>query len=139
MELPSGLVKARLRRGDILHSEQIEGIDHGKFFAVIAVTEIEVVGYFFINSIIHPMLDGKPELLQLQYRLAQADYTFLRYDSWLCASSLKKIRLDELVIQLQDGKAKIIDRLTPTDLEEVLKRVRASKIYSPKDKKLFFS
>ena len=65
-----------------------EEIDHGKFFVIVGISGDCVAGFFFINSNIHPSLYRKPEQLALQYPMRQADYPFLRYDSFLCATNI---------------------------------------------------
>lgn len=45
MELPQSLHKHFVQRGSILHSEIFEDIDHGKFFAVIGVSDDMVAGF----------------------------------------------------------------------------------------------
>lgn len=50
MELPVNLVSTLIERGQILHSDIFDDIDHPKFFVVIGVSDKEVAGFFYINS-----------------------------------------------------------------------------------------
>lgn len=86
MEIPVSLLEHSIRRGTILHSTFFEEIGHGKFFAVMGISQDSVAGFFFINSNIHPAIFGKPEQLALQYPLKKEHYSFLKYDSFLCAT-----------------------------------------------------
>lgn len=74
MELPQKLTESVICRGAILHSTQFDDIDHGKFFVVIGVSQDCVVGFFFINSNIHPALRNRPEQLAMQYPMRRKDY-----------------------------------------------------------------
>ena len=51
MELPANLIESSITRGTILHSTIFEEIDHGKYFVIIGVSEEQIAGFFFINSI----------------------------------------------------------------------------------------
>ena len=65
MDLPESLLASSIRRGTIIHAEIFEQIGHGKFFVVMAVTEDSIVGFFFINSNINPILEDKPEQMNM--------------------------------------------------------------------------
>lgn len=90
MNIPASLYEQYIERGTILHSEIFEDINHGKFFAVMGVSEDMVSGFFFINSRIHPAILSRSEQLAMQYPLKREEYGFLSYDSFLCATALKK-------------------------------------------------
>lgn len=139
MQLPSDLLSSNIKRGTILHSEDFDWIDHGKFFVVIGVSETSIAGFFFINSRIHPSIMNKQELLNMQYLLKASDYSFLRYDSFLSATNI--IKKDKAVIEksINNGTTKFVDNLKDEHLEDVLNLVRASKLFSNKDKRDFFS
>ena len=90
MELPRTLIESRIDRGAILHSTMFENIDHGKLFVIVGVNEEHVAGFFFINSNINIHIEGKQEQMDMQYPLRKADYSFLRYDSFLSATRIEK-------------------------------------------------
>ncbi len=68
MELPTVLIEKVVMRGQILHSDIFEGIDHAKFFVVIGVSEDAIAGFFYINSEINRHINTKPEQLQINIR-----------------------------------------------------------------------
>ena len=138
MDLPINLLEGHIRRGAILHSVLFEEISHGKFFVVMGITEDAVAGFFFINSNIHPSLYKKPEQLALQYPMRKADYPFLRYDSFLCATNIITRKRDDLVKSLRNGYSAIIAEMKPEHLEEILEAVRASRLFSKYEKDKFF-
>ncbi len=139
MELPEALLYNGIRRGTILLSDSYEYIDHAKFFAIIGVYEDKIAGFFFINSRIHPVIQSKPEQFAMQYQLRKKDYDFLRYDSFLCANNLITRPVTDLVKTMQKGETTIVGQLTDEDLEAVLAACRDSRLFSPKEKRLFFS
>lgn len=138
MELPNSLIEGSIKRGDILHSTIFEEIDHGKFFAVIGISDGMVAGFFFINSRIHPTLQSKPEQFAMQYLLRKSDYDFLRYDSFLCATVLLKIPVSKLAESIVSRQTSLVSKLTDVDLNSVLEACRQSKLFSKKEKIQFF-
>lgn len=67
IELSTAVVEHTIERGTILHSDTFDGIDHGKFFVIIGISDDYVAGFFFINSAIHRSLYNKQAQLELQY------------------------------------------------------------------------
>ena len=110
MDIPVSLIEGSIGRGDILLSE-FNGIDHRKFFVVMGVSEEKVCGFFFINSNIHPAIFNKQEQLDLQYPLLHCDYEFLKYDSFLCASSVIERRLNDISEGIKNGTTSIIGKM----------------------------
>lgn len=139
MELPLSLLQMGIQRGSILLSDSFEDIDHAKFFAVMGVWQDRIAGFFFINSRIHPILEAKPEQFAMQYLLRKNNYSFLRYDSFLSANELQTRPISVLAQSMQDGQTSIVGQLTEEDLNCVLEVCRASNLFSPKEKKHFFS
>lgn len=139
MDIPANFIESNIRRGVILHSDMFEEIGHGKFFIVMGVTRDFIAGFFFINSNVHRSLLGKQEQLDLQYPLKHTDYDFLRYDSFLCASSLIKRHRNYIAQSILSGKTVFVGNLKEEHLDEVLKMVKESKLYSKADKERFFS
>ena len=137
MEIPISLVEESIRRGDILLSE-FDGIDHRKFFVVMGVSKEKVCGFFFINSNIHPAIFNKQEQLNLQYPLLHCDYEFLKYNSFLCASSVIERRLSDIVEGIHNRTIQIIGCLKEDHIEDVIRMVRASKVISEHHKQLYF-
>lgn len=137
MDVPISVIEECVGRGDVLLSE-FDGIDHRKFFVVMGVSEDKVCGFFFINSNIHPAIFNKQEQLNLQYPLLHRDYEFLKYDSFLCASSVIERKLSDITEGIKNGTTSIIGRLKEEHIVEVVEMVRASRVISDRHKKLFF-
>lgn len=138
MELPASLIEGNIRRGAILHSGMFEEVGHGKFFVVMGVTDDYIAGFFFINSNIHRSLFDKPDQLAMQYPLRHADYEFLRYDSFLCASSLIKRHKNYIAHSIEYGETTFVGTLREEHLNEVLEMARHSRLFSKADKDRFF-
>ena len=137
MEIPVSVIASSVVRGAILLSD-FEGIDHRKFFVVMGVSKDKVCGFFFINSNIHPLIFNKQELLDLQYPLKHSDYTFLKYDSFLCASTVIERSLNEISEDISRGGTSIIGRLKDEHIVDILQMVNNSVAISNRHKKLYF-
>lgn len=138
MELPANLIEMRIVRGAILHSTMFKDIDHGKFFVIMGVSATHVAGFFFINSNIHPSLRNKPEQFAMQYPMRKADYTFLRYDSFLCATHIMRIERHRLAQSIQRGETCVLGNMHPAHIEELFERVKTSRLFSKRDIEDFF-
>lgn len=138
MILPAELVEQSIGRGDILHSTAFDCISHGKFFAIIGVTEDSVAGFFFINSTVNRYMQSKAELFNMQFYLKAADYGFLRYDSFLSAAEIHTLKRRDLAEQIKNNTTQKVGRLTKADLETVLVAARASRLFNKKEKEQFF-
>jgi len=139
MQLPTDLLTSYIRRGSILHSTDFKDIDHGKFFVIIGVSDDYIAGFFFINSRINPSIMNKQAQLDMQYPLKANDYSFLKYDSFLSASNLIKKSKYEIVISFKKELTNFVDTLKQEDLDNVLDMARNSRLYSKKEKEMFFS
>lgn len=137
MDIPVSVIESSVHRGDILLSE-FDGVDHRKFFVVMGVSKEKVCGFFFINSNIHPAIFNKQEQLDLQYPLLHRDYEFLKYDSFLCASSVIERRFSEISEGIKNGTTSVIGKMKEDHITEVVEMVRASKVISNRHKKLYF-
>lgn len=139
MDLPEALLRRGIQRGSILLSDSFKDIDHAKFFAVIGVYDDCIAGFFFINSRIHPIVESKPAHFAMQYLLRKNDYPFLRYDSFLGANELQTRPISLLTRSMQDGQTSIVGQLTEEDLTTVLEACRNSELFSPKEKRKYFT
>ncbi|SFP03499.1 hypothetical protein [Prevotella sp. tf2-5] len=137
MEIPVEAIADSIQRGDILLSE-FDGIDHRKFFVVMGISEDKVCGFFFINSNIHPAIFNKQEQLNMQYLLLQRDYEFLKYDSFLCASSVIERRLVDISEGIRNKTTQVIGHMKEEHITDVIKMVRESKVISERHKRLYF-
>lgn len=138
MDLPDALIEESIERGTILHSTMFKNIDYGKFFVVMGISKEYVAGFFFINSNINRYLMNKQEQLNMQYGIKKSDYSFLKHDSFISASSLQIISIDELTITIQNGITTYVDKLHEDHLKELLDAARHSKLFSKKEKQDFF-
>ena len=102
------------------------------------VSEDKVCGFFFINSNIHPAILNKQEQLNLQYPLLHRDYEFLKYDSFLCASSVIERKLSDITEGIKNRTTTVIGKMKEEHVTEVVEMVRASKVISERHKRMFF-
>lgn len=138
MELPVNLIETIIERGQILHSDIFEDIDHAKFFVVIGVSEDKVAGFFYINSSINTSVNRKQEQLDMQYPLLVSDYPFLDHTSYICATNVLTMNKAQLVQSIVDKRTKVVDVLKTSHLEELLGKLRQSRLFSPIIKRTFF-
>ena len=139
MELPTSIIEHTIRRGTIIHSYGFTDIDHGKFFVVVGVSGDSLVGFFFINSAINRMIFGKQRLLDMQYPMKQADYPFLRHDSFLCATNIMTIEKSTLAADIAEGTASIVGEMQSAHLSELLSAARKSDLFTDYEKATFLS
>ncbi len=66
------------------------------------------------------------------------DYEFLKYDSFLCASTVIERRLTDISEGIKDGTTTIIDKMKENHVSDVLEMVRASRIISDRHKQMYF-
>ena len=138
MELPIELYEKEVRRGRIIHSYNFENIDHGKFFVIIGVTQDSIVGFFFINSNINKYIQDQPDKMAVQYPLLKRDYTFLKHDSFICATEIEEIKKSDIIDGIKNRSVVFVDDLRQEHLDDVLTMVRESKLFDKKEKELYF-
>ena len=138
MELPSELVKILVERGQILYSNIFANIDHPKFFVVVGVTEDEVAGFFYINSRINTNVNTKEEQLRLQFPISKDDYEFLSHDSYISATNVVTLPRDVIVRSMQSGQTLIKGKLLDNHMNDILDKVRSSRLFSKITKDRFF-
>ena len=138
MELPAELLDTLVYRGQILHSDIFEDIDHAKFFFLFCVSSDSVAGFFYINSEINRFINNKDEQLLMQYPLFQCDYSFLSHDSYICATNIVKLPKSIIVESIKSKRTKAVASLQPEHLEALLQKVRNSRLFSKKEKNEFF-
>ena len=66
------------------------------------------------------------------------DYEFLKYDSFLCASTVIERRLTDISEGIKDGTTTIIGKMKEDHVSDVLEMVRASRIISDRHKQMYF-
>ena len=135
---PSELVKILVERGQILYSNIFANIDHPKFFVVVGVTEDEVAGFFYINSRINTNVNTKEEQLRLQFPISKDDYEFLSHDSYISATNVVTLPRDVIVRSMQSGQTLIKGKLLDNHMNDILNKVRSSRLFSKITKDRFF-
>ena len=138
MELPADLMNVFVERGQILHSDIFENIDQPKFFVIVGVTDDEVAGFFYINSKINTKVNTKPEQLRLQFPISKEDYSFLSHDSYISATNVVTLPRYVLAQSIQTQRTLIIGQLLQNHMNEILEKVRTSKLFSKITKDKFF-
>lgn len=141
MELPIELYDVVVDRGAILHTETTKNssIGHSKFFIVIGVDEENLVGFFYINSVINMnVIREKSEQWDMQYKISCNDYDFLSHDSYICATEVIRIKKSDVVENIRDGKTKKVGILKDEDLICLLTKCRNSRLFAPIIKKRYF-
>ena len=136
--MPFKVLEQNICRGAILHSDIFEDIDHGKFFVIMGISHDFVAGFFYINSNIHSALFNKPSQLAMQYLVKKVDYPFLRYDSFVCASSLIKIKRKDLARSIAEGRTCFVADMKPSHMDELREAALHSTLFSKAEKREFF-
>lgn len=138
--IPDELICKKLFiRGAILLSNIFDDINHAKFFCIIGENPDEIIGHFFINSNINPILLGKQAILDVQYPIYKEDYPFLKYQSYLDCHTLQKVKKKVLLDSYKNNKTFLKGVLTTEHLNDILGMVRASDLFTPREKREFFS
>lgn len=137
MQLPDELVRKQVERGAIFLSGIFLNIDHPKFFVVVGVSADAVAGFFFVNSNINRYIQGKPALLAMQMPMKHAVYNFLKYDSFLSATSIERVPVHVLTDTIKNGSTKLVGHLQPDDLNLLLEAARSSRLFSKFEKQKF--
>ena len=141
MELPSALSETLIKRGAIFHSNADrfrKKIGHSKFFVVMGVSQGRVVGFFFINSNIHHMVESKPALFALQYPIKMGDYSFLSHSSFIGCASLQEWAYDDLHESIRRKQTTLVGELRDSHLEDILEQVRHSEVFSEEEIESYF-
>ena len=129
-----------IKRGAILHSHEVEDIDHGKFFVIVGEDKDGLYGFFFINSNINDYLQKRPTLYKMQVPLNCSDYSdILTHNSFLDCHAITPISKTKLKNQFGEGKAQYKGELTADDLDIVMRTVRESDLFSDYEKETFFA
>ena len=85
-----------------------------------------------------PAIFNKQEQLNMQYPMLHRDYDFLKYDSFLCASSVIERRLSDISKGIKEGTTMMIGKMKAEHVADVLEMVRSSKVISERHKRMFF-
>ena len=134
MDVNNVLGNSLIKRGSVFIST-FPNIPHQKFFVVIGENKNNLVGYFFINSNIHPSVQNE---LGLQAILKGTDYKFLKHDSFVGCNKLSYFPKENLLSQIDKKIASYKGELQEDDLDRILEAVRNSDTYSRIDKETFF-
>ena len=134
------LAEIALRRGTILFSKELfkDNVGHPKHFVIIGEDDDNYMGYFYINSEIHKCIQHKEQQCKLQYVVRNEDYPFLKYFSYVNCATLMNFSKRHLKDCILNGIAIIEGEPNKFDLDNILKSVRDSEEYTPKEKKTYF-
>lgn len=66
------------------------------------------------------------------------DYEFLKYDSFLCASSVIERRLVDISEGIRNKTTQVIGHMKEEHITDVIKMVRESRVISERHKRLYF-
>lgn len=139
MELPASLqTEVFVKRGSVLLSDIFKSVGHPKFFVIVGMDEDCVVGFFYVNSDINRFVNRKDEQLKMQYPLFKRDYSFLSYDSFICATNITKIPLRALEESIASGRTRYKASLKKEHMDALLAKVRESRLFSKKEKEKYF-
>ena len=67
------------------------------------------------------------------------DYEFLKYDSFLCASSVIERKLSDISEGIKNGTTSIIGKMKKEHLNDIVEMVHASTVISERHKRIYFS
>lgn len=73
-----------------------------------------------------------------KYPLFKRDYKFLSHDSFICATNIVKLPKSVIVRSIEAKRTIVVDSLKSEHLDELLDKVRTSRLFSKKDKVTFF-
>ena len=136
MEIP---YKFLIERGAIILSNDIENINHPKFFVVIGENSDNIVGFFFINSNINKIISSKQDFLDMQVIIKHEDYPeILKYTSFIDCHRLRHIPKSKLEKQLENKKASYKGKLKQEDIDRIIETLLTSDLFSNVEKKTFF-
>lgn len=128
-----------ISRGTVLHRWfDTTRPPKNKFFVIIGEDDDNIIGFFFVNSKINDFIKKRPELFDMQMPVKASDYTFLKYDSFIAAHALSKMKKETLCAEVKKGETIIKGRLTDQDITLLLNAVRNSKLFSPAERNRFF-
>ena len=74
----------------------------------------------------------------MQYPLLRRDYEFLKYNSFLCASSVIERRVEDISQGISNRTTQVIGRMKEEHIADVVQMVRESKVISERHKRLYF-
>lgn len=133
------LFQSALTKGDIFINK-FEGIAHPKFFIVAGIAADKIFTCaVYINSEIHPSLFRKQELLELQIPIKKANYSFLKYDSFVCCSTPLYINSDTIFNWIEKKSCRVVDKLTIDDLTIIINALTNSGLLSEEEIELYFT
>ena len=74
----------------------------------------------------------------MQYPLLHRDYEFLKYDSFLCASSVIERKIEDISESIRNRTTMVVGRMKEEHIVDVVEMVRNSKVISERHKRLYF-
>lgn len=103
--------KIDLGKSILLYIEDFD-IDHEKFVILVAnsIDDIDV-GYVTINSIINENVNYNTYLKSLNIKILKSEHSFLKYDSFVDCSELRKFDKQELINYLKKNPEKAVGNI----------------------------
>lgn len=93
---PGEVYRLRLTQKEGVKPKNNQENGRNKYFVVLGITEDrEFMGIVLINSEINQRLPQ--EIKDLHYKITTKDYPFLKKDSYICCSEIKKIQSDKFL------------------------------------------
>lgn len=83
-------------------------------------------------------MNTKEEQLRLQFPISKDDYEFLSHDSYISATNVVTLPRDVIVRSMQSGQTLIKGKLLDNHMNDILNKVRSSRLFSKITKDRFF-
>lgn len=74
----------------------------------------------------------------MQYPLLVSDYPFLDHTSYICVTNVVTMDKAVLIESITNNRTKVVDILKANHLDELLCKLRQSRLFSPIIKRQFF-
>ncbi|MFV0553181.1 MAG: hypothetical protein ACK5LR_00580 [Mangrovibacterium sp.] len=133
------LFKTSLSKGDVFLNK-FDTIDHPKFFIVAGLSGDKVFTCsVYINSNIHPSIQKKQELLNLQVPIKGSKYKFLTHDSFVCCSTPLPIKSELINLWIENKSCQVKGKIDDEDLENIQLTIINSGLLTEEEIELYFT
>lgn len=107
---------------------------HEKRFVVLHVDDETLT--IVINSELNEFVERTPALRQCQVAMPKADHPFMRWDSFVDCSKIRKYRTQDLVNHLASNTTDAIGTITPELRDQIVSALKHSVTNLPADVKI---
>jgi hypothetical protein len=133
-ELKRAHVESALKPGCVVRLEvKLSSITKPKFLVLVASDDPECLS-FLVNSVIHPFILSKPNLLQCQVSIDAENHDFLDYDSHIACHEIFTIKREDVIRALMVDPSSIKGDISPAIRDQIKAAVKIAKTID-KDKK----